>query len=165
MQSVPSGPFRHNGVDLEKGRELYSTLKQLPSPRFLAGRLVLPCIVHQVSGVKLLEPSSTTSSHHYELVASGLAPLTLKLKSRLQETSSLPYALVRPWSPKLLDLLVHGDVPGSLLEWLRQPFNALLLKSSPHNEYERIASDCSISASVEDLASVVNSECRILEVL
>ncbi|KAI6096227.1 hypothetical protein F5141DRAFT_588373 [Pisolithus sp. B1] len=166
MPSVPSGSSTHNDADLQKERELYNALAQLPSPRFLADRLVMPCIVHQVMRVKLLETSTTTSYCHYELVASGLAPLKLEMKTHLQEGSGegLPYVLVRPWSSKLLDLLVHADVPGSLLEWLRQPFNALLLKSL-RTEYKRVASDFSIIASVEDPASVVNSECQILEIV
>ncbi|KIK17539.1 hypothetical protein PISMIDRAFT_221902 [Pisolithus microcarpus 441] len=167
IQSVPSGPSEHNDADLEKGRELYNALARLSSPRFVSGRLELPCIVHRVARVKLLETSSPTSYHDYEIVASGLVPLKLKLSSRLQEGSGagLPYVLVRPWSPKLLDLLAHDDVLGSLLEWLRQPFNALLLQSPLHTEYKRIASDCSIIARIEDLVSAVHSECQTLEIV
>ncbi|KAI6125416.1 hypothetical protein EDD16DRAFT_1558838 [Pisolithus croceorrhizus] len=167
MQSVPSGPSTHNNADLEKGRELYNTLARLSSPRFVAGRLELPCIVHRLTKVKLLETASATSYREYELVASGLVPLKLKLSSRLQEGSGagLPYVLVRPWSPKLLDLLSHDNALGSLLEWLSQPFNALLLHSLLHTEYKRIVSDCPIRANVKDLVSVVNSECRILEIV
>ncbi|KAI6113481.1 hypothetical protein EDD16DRAFT_1601488 [Pisolithus croceorrhizus] len=166
MQPIPSGPSKHNGADLDEGRKLYGALARLSSPRFVAGRLDLPCIVHRVIKVKLLETSSATSDHDYELVASGLAPLRLEPSSRLREGSgaSLPYVIVRPWSPKLLDLFTHDD-PGSLLDWLGRPFNALLLQSPRHIEYKRIASDCPISARVEGLVSVVNSECRILEIV
>ncbi|KAI6167517.1 hypothetical protein EDD17DRAFT_1043735 [Pisolithus thermaeus] len=164
---VLSDPAKHNEVDIEKKQKLYKVLAQLPSPRFIGRRLVLPCIVHHVIRVKLLATSSTTSSYDYEIVAPSLVPLKLTLSSRLQEGSGtdLPYTLIRPWSPKLLDLLAHGDGPGSLLEWLGQPFNALLLKSSLHNEYKRIMPDRFINVSVEDPASVVNSECRILEIV
>ncbi|KAI5984639.1 hypothetical protein EDD15DRAFT_1718049 [Pisolithus albus] len=164
---LPSGSSTYNSADLESGHELYKALVRSPSPRFVARRLVLTCIVYRVVRVNLLETSSATPYHDYELVASGLVPLKLKLSSRLQEGSGagLPYVLVRPWSPRLLDLLARDDVPGSLLEWLRQPFNALLLHSPRHTEYKRIASDCSIIASVEDLASVVHSECQTLEIV
>ncbi|KAI6143563.1 hypothetical protein EDD17DRAFT_1659663 [Pisolithus thermaeus] len=166
MQPIPSGPSKHNGADLDEGRKLYDALARLSSPRFVAGRLDLPCIVHRVIKVKLLETSSATSDHDYELVASGLAPLRLEPSSRLREGSgaSLPYVIVRHWSPKLLDLFAQ-DNPGSLLDWFGRPFNALLLQSPRHTEYKRIASDCPISASVEGLVSVVNSECRILEIV
>ncbi|KAI6046237.1 hypothetical protein EDC04DRAFT_2887918 [Pisolithus marmoratus] len=166
VQSVPSDPSNHNDVDREKEHELYNVLAQLPSPRFLGRRLALPCIVHRIIRVKLLGVSSTTY-HNYEIVASGLTPLKLCLPCRLQEGSApgLPYALVRPWSPKSLHVLPHGDGSGSLLEWLRRPFNALLLKSSLHNEYKRIASDCLIEAHMQDLASLANFECQTLEVV
>ncbi|KAI6043476.1 hypothetical protein EDC04DRAFT_708802 [Pisolithus marmoratus] len=166
MQSAPSDPSNHNDVDREKEPKLYKTLVQLPSPRFVGRRLVLPCIVHRITRVKLLEVPSTTH-HNYEIVASGLAPLKLCLSCRLQEGSApgLPYALVRPWSPKLLDVPPHGDGSGSLLEWLGRPFNALLMKSSLHNEYKRIASDCLIEAHMQDPASFANCECQTLEVI
>ncbi|KAI6134281.1 hypothetical protein EV401DRAFT_1344496 [Pisolithus croceorrhizus] len=149
MQPIPSGPSKHNGADLDEGRKLYDALARLSSPRFVAGRLDLPCIVHRVIKVKLLETSSATSDHDYELVASGLAPLRLEPSSRLREGSDL----------------FAQDNPGSLLDWFGRPFNALLLQSPRHTEYKRIASDCPISASVEGLVSVVNSECRILEIV
>ncbi|KAI6113477.1 hypothetical protein EDD16DRAFT_1601478 [Pisolithus croceorrhizus] len=147
---IPSGPSKHNGADLDEGRKLYGALARLSSPRFVAGRLDLPCIVHRVIKVKLLETSSATSDHDYEL---------LEPSSRLREGSVQVYRI-----PKLLDLFTHDD-PGSLLDWLGRPFNALLLQSPRHIEYKRIASDCPISASVEGLVSVVNSECRILEIV
>ncbi|KAI5998438.1 hypothetical protein EDC04DRAFT_1127155 [Pisolithus marmoratus] len=154
-------------VNVEKVREWHRGLARLPPPRFFAGRLVLPCLVHRIISVKLLETSPTTSYHDYEVIASDLVPLKLTLASRLQEGSDTgwPYVLVRPCNPKLLHQLAHGDDLRSLLEWLGQPFNALLLKSLLHNEYKRIASYCLINARVHDLAGVVNSECQTLEVV
>ncbi|KAI5982447.1 hypothetical protein EDC04DRAFT_1807292 [Pisolithus marmoratus] len=169
IQSTPSDLTDHIDIDIEKARQMYSALTQLPSPRFFPGRrLVLPCIVHRITGVKLLETSSSTSHHTYKIVASGLVPLELTLSSRLQQGSgaNLPYALIRPWNRKLLDPPAHGnDVLGGLLEWLRKPFNALLLKTL-HNEYKRIPSDDPIGARVKDLASIdIDIECQTLEIV
>ncbi|KAI5991354.1 hypothetical protein EDC04DRAFT_2987623 [Pisolithus marmoratus] len=166
-QLVPSGPSEHSDADLEQGRELYKALTRLPSPWFFARRLSLPCIVHRVTRVKPLETLSTNSHYDYEFVASGLVPLKLILSCRLQEGSGtdLPYALIRPWNPKLLYPPAHCDVLGNLLEWIGQPFNALLLEALPHNEYRRIASDCLINASVEIPTSVGSSECQTLQIV
>ncbi|KAI6011519.1 hypothetical protein EDC04DRAFT_2765272 [Pisolithus marmoratus] len=165
-QTVPNDPSKHNIVDLEKKYELYNALAQLPSPRFIGRRLVLPCIVHRVLGVKQLETSSTTSQHDYEIVASGLVPLRLPLP-RLQEGSGtdLSYALVRPWNPKLFHRLAQEAILVGLVEWLGQSFNALLLESLHRNEYRRIASNCLINARIEDLASVVCGDCQVLEIV
>ncbi|KAI6103029.1 hypothetical protein F5141DRAFT_1030643 [Pisolithus sp. B1] len=166
---VLSEPSKTNDVDLGKKHKLYNALAQLQSPRFLGRRLVLPCIVHRAIRVKLLATSSTTSHYDYEIIASGLVPLKLTLSHPLHEGSGtladLPYALVRPCDPNLLHLLARSDIPGRLLEWLGQPFNALLLRSLLHNEYRRIASDCLINASIEDLGTVVNIQWRNLEIV
>ncbi|KAI6046611.1 hypothetical protein EDC04DRAFT_1483800 [Pisolithus marmoratus] len=168
-QPVLRNPSKLNIADIEKKHKLPNALAQLRSPRFLGRRLVLSCVVHRVIRVKLLETSSTTSYYDYEIVASGLMPLKLKLSCHLQEgsgtESDLPYALIRPCNPKLLHTLAHGDIPGGLLEWLGQPFHALLLESAVHNEYKRVASDCLINARVGDLASIVNIEWRTLEIV
>ncbi|KAI5991374.1 hypothetical protein EDC04DRAFT_3127421 [Pisolithus marmoratus] len=167
IQSAPSELSIYNDVDLEQERKLYNTVAQLRPPRFVGGRLVLPCLVHQITKVKRLKTSSTTSNHDYEIDAFGLAILRRTLSSSLQEGSEghLPYILIRPWNPKILHPRAHGYVPGSLLEWLRQPFDALLLESRPHNEYKRIASDCLINARLEDLASVLHSGWQTLEIV
>ncbi|KAI6137901.1 hypothetical protein BKA82DRAFT_4368711 [Pisolithus tinctorius] len=166
-QSTPSDPSKYNGVDRGEERILYNALVQLPSPRFVGRRLALPCIVHRITRVKLLATSSNTSCHDYEIAATNLVPLKLTMSSHLQEGSgtTLPYALIRPWSPKVLDLLAPGDVLGSLLEWLGQPFNALLLESSLHNDWKRIASSCLINVRVEDVAGVLDSQCQTLEIV
>ncbi|KAI6046617.1 hypothetical protein EDC04DRAFT_1485124 [Pisolithus marmoratus] len=167
IQSPPSDSSKYNDVDLEREHKLYHAVAQLRPPRFLSGRLLLPCLVHQITRIKRLETSSTTSNHDYEIDASGLVPLKLTLSSSLQEGSvpDLPYVLACPWNPKILHPRAHSYVTGSLLEWLGQPFGALLLESSPHNEYRRIASDCSINARIGDLASVVSSGWQVLEIV
>ncbi|KAI5991364.1 hypothetical protein EDC04DRAFT_2911530 [Pisolithus marmoratus] len=163
VQTVP----KSNDVDLERERKLYDAVRQLRPPQFVRRRLVLPCLVHRIIRLKRLETSSTTSNHGYEIDASGLVPLKLTLSSSLEEGSEpdLPYVLVRPWNPKILHPRAHGYVPGSLLEWLGQPFDALLLELLPHNEYKRIASDYLINARLEDPASVVNSGWQTLDIV
>ncbi|KAI6167480.1 hypothetical protein EDD17DRAFT_1043111 [Pisolithus thermaeus] len=169
LQSTPSDPINGNDIDPEKARQMYNALAQLPSPRFLTGRrLVLPCIVHRITRVQLLESSPGALHHYYEIVAPGLVPLKLALSSHLQEGpgKALPYALIRPWNPKLFDLVPHGNILRSFLKWLGQPFNALLLMRTLRNEYKRIAPDCLISARVENVASIVaNTKCRALEIV
>ncbi|KAI6040118.1 hypothetical protein EDC04DRAFT_3140533 [Pisolithus marmoratus] len=164
--SAPTQPSRRDGVDIQSVRKLYSSLAKLPRPRFIGRRLVLPSIVHPVTAVKLIN-TLESSRHVYEIHASGLMPLQLTSSDSLQEGlgADLPFVLIRPWHPKWLDLPVHEDAAWRLLERLEQPFHALLLKELLHNEYERIACDCLITAQVQDLASIVSSELQIPEIV
>lgn len=57
------------------------------------------------------------------------------------------------------------DAIWSLVDQLGQPFNALLLERLPHNRYKRIACDCRITACVQDLAGILDSEVKPLEVV
>ncbi|KAI6101358.1 hypothetical protein F5141DRAFT_1218398 [Pisolithus sp. B1] len=83
-QATPSDPTNGNDIDPEKVHQMHSALAQLPSPRFLTGRrLVLPCIVHRITRVRLLETSPGAPLHYYEIVAPGLVPLKLALSSHL----------------------------------------------------------------------------------
>ncbi|KAI6006738.1 hypothetical protein EDC04DRAFT_2907748 [Pisolithus marmoratus] len=164
--SASSEPSRRDGVDIQGARKLYGSLAKLPRPRFIGRRLVLPSIVHPVTAVKLIN-TLESSRYVYEIHASGLIPLQLTSSDNLQEglRADLPFVLIRPWHPKWLDSPVHEDAAWRLLERLEQPFHALLLKELLHNEYERIACDCLITAQVQDLASIVSSELQTPEIV
>ncbi|KAI6009226.1 hypothetical protein EDC04DRAFT_2774005 [Pisolithus marmoratus] len=161
---------KHNGLDVEI-KQLCSNLASLPRPQFVNRRLVLHCITHGVSMVKLRETLLGTQSYVYEIHASGLMPLefTSSVQLELEEGSGTnpQYVLIRPWHPPSPHLLACDtmDTTWKLLEQLSQSFNALLLMRLPHNEYRRIASDCAITACPQDFASVVGSKLQKLEIV
>ncbi|KAI5980691.1 hypothetical protein EDC04DRAFT_3134378 [Pisolithus marmoratus] len=159
---------RHGGLDVEI-KQLCSNLANLPRPQFVNHRLVLHCITHGVTVVKLRETLLSTQPYVYEIHASGLMPLKFTSSVQLEEGSgtNLQYVLVRPWHPPPLHLLAGDatDTVQNLQEQLSQPFNALLLMRLLHNEYRRIASDCAITACPQDLASIVGSELQKLEIV
>ncbi|KAI6112702.1 hypothetical protein F5141DRAFT_1109209 [Pisolithus sp. B1] len=113
---------------------------------------------------KLYGSSTSPSCYTYEIHASGLMPLDVTLSVNLGEDASR-YILVRPWHPKALPTPTddNDDAVWELLEQLIQPFNALLLKKLPHNEYGRIASACMITAFPQDLNSILNSQMLVPE--
>ncbi|KAI5997308.1 hypothetical protein F5J12DRAFT_852220 [Pisolithus orientalis] len=152
VHSSQSGPPTREGVNLENARKLCTALAELPFPRFINHVLLLPSIIHQIN-----------------IHASGLIPLELRLSVSLREGTGarLSYILVRPWHPKLLDLLAGDDIdaPWKLLEQLGQPFNAFLLMKLRGKQYKRIAADCMIVACVRDLTSIVDSELQMLDIV
>ncbi|KAI6138262.1 hypothetical protein BKA82DRAFT_1001182 [Pisolithus tinctorius] len=167
VPATTSDTSGRDGLDLEKARKLYSSLAKLPRARFVNQRLTLPCIAHWVTTVKPLHTGSTSPSCCvYEIHAPHLRPIEVTLSVNLEETSG-SYVLVRPWHPKWLEAQVDSDIdaPWKLLEQLEQPFNALLLRRLPHNEYERIASDSEIVACVQDLDSILDSEVLVPEIV
>ncbi|KAI6025518.1 hypothetical protein EDC04DRAFT_3143182 [Pisolithus marmoratus] len=163
---IPSDATRRDGLELEKARKLCNSLARLPRARFVNQRLTLPSIAHWVTTIKPLGRSTSPSCCMYEIHASHLQPLKI-MPSVSLETCSSAYVLVRPWHPKSLEGQMDNDVdaPWKLLEQLEQPFNALLLRRLPHNEYERIASDCEIVARVQDLDSILASEVLVPEIV
>ncbi|KAI6011137.1 heterokaryon incompatibility protein-domain-containing protein [Pisolithus marmoratus] len=166
IQHIPSDPAIRDGLRFDKARKLYSDLAWLPLARCVNRRLVLPATIHPVESIG--SRGSSTSSSHYdcEIHASRLRPINVTLSVKLDEDAD-SYILARPWHPKLLGLQANSDadVVWKSLEQLQQPFNALLLKKLRHNEYKRIACDCMITAQVQDLASVLESEVLVPEIV
>ncbi|KAI5997295.1 hypothetical protein F5J12DRAFT_852185 [Pisolithus orientalis] len=166
IQLIPSDPARRDNLDLEKAHKLYSSLARLPRAGVVNRRLTLPSAVHQVTAVKLRSPSISPSCYPYEIHASHLLPLEVTLSVTLDEGVDR-YILVRPWHLQELPTQTGSDDDAvwELLEQLKQPFNALLLKRLLHNEYRRIAGDCAITACVQDLAGVLDSEVLVLGIV
>ncbi|KAI6040843.1 hypothetical protein EDC04DRAFT_2672883 [Pisolithus marmoratus] len=167
VHASQSGPPTREGVDPESARKLCSALTELQFPRFINHVLMLPSIIHQINVIKATG-ASKPPCYVYEIHATGLIPLELRLSLSLQEGSGadLSYILVRPWHPKLPDLLAGDtDAHWKLLERLGKPFNALLLTRLPGKQYKRIAADCIITARVRDLASIIDSELQMLDIV
>ncbi|KAI6013452.1 hypothetical protein BKA83DRAFT_2465493 [Pisolithus microcarpus] len=166
LQPIPGDLATRNGVDLGKAQKLYSKLAGLPRARFVHRRLMLPSFTHPVTAVKLQGPSAGPSRYTYEIHASRLRPLNVVLSVELHESVDT-YILVRPWHPKTLEQQTDRDPDAvwKLLEQLEQPFNALLLKRLPHNEYQRIACDCTITACIQDITSILDSEVLTPEII
>ncbi|KAI6019985.1 hypothetical protein F5J12DRAFT_911477 [Pisolithus orientalis] len=167
MQSTPGNPAGRSDISMKRVWKLYRTIVKLPRPRFVNRRLALPCFRYPITAVKLLGPSYDSSRHEYEIYASDLKPLRVTISVDLQEGSGshLPYTLIRPWDPKWLLPGAKDSAVWMLLERFEQPFHALLLKTLPHNEYTRIASDCKIIAHAQGSASIINNEPEVLEIV
>ncbi|KAI6132606.1 hypothetical protein EDD16DRAFT_420061 [Pisolithus croceorrhizus] len=166
IHPIPGDSARPNDLEPEQARKLYSKLAGLPRAGFGNNKLTLPSIVHQVTAVILQGFLTSPSRYTYAIHASGLVPLEVTLSVNLDKSAS-KYILARPWHPKTLPTQASGDEDAAweLLEQLKQPFNALLLKKLPHNEYRRIASDCMITARPQDLNSILDSQVLIPEIV
>ncbi|KAI6111674.1 hypothetical protein EDD16DRAFT_948267 [Pisolithus croceorrhizus] len=166
IQLIPGDPAKRKCLDLDKAQKLYDDLARLPLARCVHRRIVLPSIVYPVTTVTRKVPSTSPSRCTYQIHASRLAPLEVTSSVSLDECAS-KYFLVRPWHPKSLQMQTGSDDDAiwNLLEQLEQPFNALLLKRLLHNEYKRIVCDCTITARVQDPASILDSEVLTLEVV
>lgn len=94
-------------------------------------------------------------------------PLLVTLSSSLEAGSDSTYAVVHPWHPKCFapGAKDNKEAIQMLLERFGQPFYTLLLRALPHDEYERIGSDCKITACAKDVASIVNSNLQVLELV
>ncbi|KAI6044168.1 hypothetical protein EDC04DRAFT_463074 [Pisolithus marmoratus] len=162
---IPSDSARRSGLDVDKTQKLYNKLAGLPRAGFVNSKLILPSTIHPVTAVRLKESSTSPSRYTYEIHASRLRPVDVTLSVKLSRGAGT-YMLVRPWHPKSLDTTESDDnAVWSFLEQLEQPFNALLLKRLHHNEYKRIASNCMITVCVQDLASTLDSEVLILDIV
>ncbi|KAI5990192.1 hypothetical protein EDD15DRAFT_1185981 [Pisolithus albus] len=162
---IPSDPVGLNNLDFERAQKLYRSLARLPRAGFFNSKLTLPSTVHPLIAVKLHGSSTNLSRPTYEIHASRLRPLNVALSVELDESADT-YILVRPWHPKSLEQQTGSvDAVWKLLEQLEQPFNALLLKRSLHNEYTRIACDCTITARIQDITSILDSEVLIPEIV
>lgn len=98
-------------------------------------------IIHQITAVQLQGFSTSPTRYTCEIHASRLTPLEVTLSGNLDEGAGR-YVLARPWHPKALPMQTGSGDYWELLEQLMQPFNALLLKKLPHEEYRRVARDC-----------------------
>ncbi|KAI5999561.1 hypothetical protein EDD15DRAFT_69186 [Pisolithus albus] len=168
IQPIPSDPAKLSHLDFEKAHKLYGKLASLPRAGFVNSKLMLPSLVYPVTAVKFQGSSTSPARYTYEIHASQLSPLDVTLSVNLGEGVSR-YNLVRPWHPKALPTPTvdddDDDAVWELLEQLKQPFNALLLKKLPHNEYRRIASDCWITAFPQDLNTVLDSQVLIPQIV
>ncbi|KAI5998377.1 hypothetical protein F5J12DRAFT_324334 [Pisolithus orientalis] len=165
-QSIRCDSTRRDSLNFEGARKLYNILAKLPRPRFFHRRLILSSIAYRVVAAKLLENSTSSPGYTYEIHVSHLMPLVVTLSVCLGEDPTT-YILIRPWHPKWVGTQTGSEVDATweLLEQLEQPFNALLLMRLPHNEYKRIASNCAITACVQDLRSIADSEILGLEIV
>ncbi|KAI6154287.1 hypothetical protein BKA82DRAFT_4099574 [Pisolithus tinctorius] len=150
-------------------QKLHRSLTELPLPRFLNRRLILPCIAHHVTAIQLKTADLHAPSYTYEIQASGLRPLEITLLSKLENATILPGALqlVRPWHPKLLGspAELYTTSEEQLFSTLGRPFNALLLTQLLQYEYKRIASSTLITAQPIDSASILQSEVKVFEIV
>ncbi|KAI5981247.1 hypothetical protein EDD15DRAFT_429454 [Pisolithus albus] len=163
---ILSDPAKRNSLNLEKAQKLYRSLKRLPRAGFVNNKLTLPSTAHAITAAKLRDSLTSPSRYTYEIQASRLQTLNVTLSVELDEIVDT-CIVVRPWHPKTLEKPTDRDIDAvwKLLEQLEQPFNALLLKRLPHNEYTRIACDCRITAYIQDLDSILDSEVLILEIV
>ncbi|KAI5994915.1 hypothetical protein F5J12DRAFT_409788 [Pisolithus orientalis] len=166
IQPIPSDSAKRKALGVVKARQLYNKLLKLPLARCDNKRLMLPSIIHPVTAVRLRGSSTSPSGHTYEIHASRLRPVSVTLSNQLSNKAGA-YILVRPWHPKSLGKPTGSDEDAAwnLLRQLEQPFSALLLKSLHSNQYKRIASDCMITACAQDLASILDPEASILEIV
>ncbi|KAI6024299.1 hypothetical protein EDC04DRAFT_283081 [Pisolithus marmoratus] len=165
VQLIPRNSVKRNGLNLKKARKLCNDLARLPLARCVNKRLTLPSTIHPVTTVRLMESSTNPSRYTYEIHASRLRPVSVTLSAKLGHTSGT-YMLARPWNPKSFDATESDDnAVWNFLEQLEQPFNALLLKRLRHNEYKRIASDCTITVCIQDLASTLDSGVVVLDIV
>lgn len=171
-QLIPGGPAKRKALDLEKARKLYDDLARLPLAQCVHRRIMLPSIIHPVTASAVEVSSARPSRYTYWILASGLTPLEFTSSVDLDEGSG-KYILVRPWHPQSLQMQTGSDddetgsdddAIWSLVDQLGQPFNALLLERLLHNRYKRIACDCRITACVRDLAGILDSRVKTLEV-
>ncbi|KAI6040985.1 hypothetical protein EDC04DRAFT_3110447 [Pisolithus marmoratus] len=166
IQRIPSDPARRNDLDFEKSQKLYSKLAGLPRAGFVNNKLMLPCIIHQVTEVRPQCSPSSSSRYTYEIHGSRLTPLEVALSVNLNEDAGR-YILVRPWHPKALPMQTdrNDNAVWELLAQLEQPFHALLLEKLPYNEYRRVASECMITACPQDVHSILDSQVLIPEIV
>ncbi|KAI5984600.1 hypothetical protein EDD15DRAFT_2583215 [Pisolithus albus] len=150
-------------------RRLYHSLEKSPLPRFINGRLILPCITHRVVRVQLKGIDPPVPSYMYKIWASGLRPLEIELPDKLEDVAMEQGALqlIRPWHSKLLGPSAKLDAMSEkqLLTMLGRPFNALLLMKLPHNEYKRVASSTLIAAQPVSPGAILKCKVRTLSIV
>ena len=152
------------------GIKLFDMLSTSDPPQFVGRVLRLPCIIYQVIALRSQVADPLTPKFVYEIQAQGLAPLEIILSQELKLDTSratLPYALVRPWHPKLVASFNDLEIMAvdKLVVALGQPFSALLLEEQSRKDYKRIASSVVIVAHPADSASVLQSKLEFLNVV
>lgn len=135
---------------LRSARKFHRILANLPTAKFVSGRLILPCIVHRVKYMEAWKVDTSATPYIHFIWAVGIEPVKISLSEKLVHTSTKApqYVLVRPCHTELLDPSVEKD-NIALQRWLirlERPFTALLFLELPHGEYKRIASSCNIVA-------------------
>ncbi|KAI6128869.1 hypothetical protein EDD16DRAFT_1824049 [Pisolithus croceorrhizus] len=149
--------------------EFYSLIS-VPLPRFFSRHFILPCVAYHVTMVELQGADPSAPSYTYNVRASGLVPLRITLPAKLADVTKSRGVLylVRPWPSRLHGPSAKPDVvTEEQLSRLEEPFNALLLSGSTHNdnEHKRIASSTLITAQPTDRASILKSKVRIFRVV
>ncbi|KAI5989363.1 hypothetical protein EDD15DRAFT_1321540 [Pisolithus albus] len=150
-------------------RELYQSLANSPLPQFINRRLTLPSITHRVTAIWLQGEDPRAPSYKYKIRASGLKPIQITLRNKLEDAAMQQGALqlVRPWHSKLLSLSAKLGTTADkqLLSTLGRPFHALLLARLPRDEYKRIASSTLIIAEPVDSSSILQSKVTTLNIV
>jgi len=115
-------------------RKMHQALSNLPLAKFINFRLILPCIIHRIKAMTLTRVDASAATHVHQIQAVGLAPIDIALSERLENMEKgVPYVLIRPWHPNLLQSAIDTD-DASTHQWLtrlEQPFSALLLRQLP----------------------------------
>ena len=157
-----------NLLNLRSVRKMHQALFNLPPTQFVNVRLILPCIVYRIKTVVLTLDISTTA-HVHRIQSMGLEPIEITLSQPLEDMSDKTdlYFLIRPWHRNLLgtSMMTNDTSARRWLAGMQQPFNALLLKQLPQNEYSRVASSCRILARPMDSTGVLKGEVTTLTIL
>ena len=152
-------------------RKMHQALSNLPLMQFINFSLSLPCIVYRIETITVTSRVDiTTSAAHYihEIQAAGLVPIEIALLEKLNNISGkgVPYVLIRPWHPNLLDSSLSAD-DDAVQQWLmrmQRPFSALLLTELPQNKYRRVASSCKLTTRPTNSAGVLKGEVSTLTI-
>jgi len=99
--------LRGKGV-VELASQLYTTLHDLPTPRFAQHRLHLPCIIFTVTEVTLRPKQDQETHFTYALKADGLQDLSITTEDELfpfsrRTPNRQKLLLIRPWDRTLLE--------------------------------------------------------------
>ena len=154
---------------VEAQAKLLNSLSTLELPQFAGRRLRLPCIVHQITAVKLKAADVQAHKYVHEIQADGLLPFEIELLEELKDSSRaiLPYSLIRPWHSKLLASFSKGgpSAGDDMVAMFGQPFSALLMEELSGNDYRRIASSSVIVACPADVTWVLKSKVQTISVM
>ena len=175
-EPLPLGPIAPPNIQsirkfllLRSVRKMHQALSNLPLTQCANIRLFLPCIVHRINTISLIRVDTSNGAYVHCIQATGLEPIKIALSHPLESLSRIPvpYVLIRSWHSNLLDAsVVTSD--ASTYRWLarmKQPFNGLLLKGLPQNEYKRVASFCHILARPTGSAGVLKGEPNTLTIV
>jgi len=123
--------LRDNGV-VELACQLYTTLHDLPTPRFAQRRLHLPCIIFTVTEV-ILRPKQDQETHFtYAVKADGLQDLSITTEDELipfsrRTPNRQKLLLVRPWDRNILE---QYDFPEQSSLSLRHDVQSIMTEDS-----------------------------------